>query len=62
MLFQVERITYHKTQISPLIEEISVDIDTVGFGEIARYELSDGGKVDRLFAAVILYISKLRWS
>ena len=62
MSFQVARPTYHKTQISPLIEKISIDIDAVGFGEIARYELSDGGKVDRLFAAVILYIPKLRRS
>lgn len=57
-----EDATHHETQIPPLVEKISIDIDAVGFGKIARYELSNGGKIDGLFAALVLYIPKLRRS
>ena len=50
---------HHEAQVSPLIEEIAVDTDTVGFGEIIRDQLPDGGEIGGFLAAVVLSKAKL---
>ena len=50
---------YHKAQVSPLVEEITVDIDAIWFREIVGDQLSDRGEIGRFFAAMILDITKL---
>ena len=47
---------HHETQVTPFIQEVSVDIDAVGFREIGGYELPDGREISGLFAAVILNV------
>ena len=37
---------YHEAEISPLVEEVAVYVDAVGFGEVFGDHLADGGEVD----------------
>ena len=51
--------TYHEAQVSPLVKEITVDINAVWLREIVGDELSDGGEISRFLAAMILNVAKL---
>ena len=50
---------HHEAQVSPLIEKIAVDTDTIGFGEIIGDQLSDGGEISGFFATMVLSEMKL---
>ncbi len=39
------KTTHQETEISPLVEEVSVYVDAVGFGKIVGDELADCGQV-----------------
>lgn len=34
----------HEAQVAPLVEEVAVDVDAVGFGKVFGDELADGGE------------------
>ena len=37
-----------KTEIAPLVQEVTVDVDAVGLAEVCRDEGTDGGEECRL--------------
>ena len=47
---------YHEAKIPPLVQKVTIDVDTVGLGEIFRYHLAYRRKVRCLFVAPILDI------
>lgn len=49
----------HEAQIPPLIKEIFINIDAIGFGQVIGNQLSDCGKVYRFLATVVLNVLKL---
>lgn len=49
-------ISYHKTQITPLVKKISVDIDTIRLREIGGDQLPNSGEVDSFMLALVLDI------
>lgn len=51
--------SHHKTQVAPLVEEISVDIDTVRLRQILGDQLFDSRKVRRLFLISVADISQV---
>lgn len=53
------KAAHHEAKVSPLIEEIAIDADTVGFGEIIGDQASDGGEIGGFLAAVVLEETKL---
>ena len=44
---------YHKAQLAPLVQEVAVDVDAVGFGEVFGDELADGGEVGGFFYCAV---------
>ena len=50
---------HHEAKVSPLIEKIAIDADTVGFGEIIGDQVSDGREIGGFLAAVVLEETKL---
>lgn len=52
----VPRVEGHETELRPLIEEIAVHIDAVGFGKILRYQLTNLREVFGFFVKRILDI------
>lgn len=51
--------TYHETQVSPLVQEITVDIDAVGFAQIFGDQSSNSGKILLLESMFVLNITQL---
>ncbi len=52
---------YHEAEISPLVEEISVYIDTVRFAQVLGDYCPDRGKVLFLERMFVLDVSQLDW-
>jgi hypothetical protein len=50
------RGTYHVAQVTPLVQEVAVDIDAVGFREVLGDQLPDGGQIRLLLGPVVLHI------
>lgn len=50
---------YHKAELAPLVEEISVDIDTVRLTQILGYEGSYGGQELLFKRVLVLDVSQL---
>lgn len=55
-LIVVRVVSYYETQISPLIEEIPIHINTVWLRKVLRDQLPDCGQIGLLFIALVLYI------
>lgn len=49
---------YKIAEITPLIQEIAVDVDAIGLGEVLGDELADGGQVFRFLVLVVLDVSQ----
>lgn len=58
--------TNQVAQITPLVQKVAVDVDTVRFGKILRDQLSDSGEVRRLFLRAIVDVpeglGRFRWN
>lgn len=56
-------ISYHVTEVPPLIQEVAVDVDAVGLGEIFGDQLPDRGEKFRFFRAIVLLVAQVgrRW-
>lgn len=55
------RTFYHIAQVTPLIQEVTVYIDTVGLGKVFGDQLADGGEVQFFACCFVLDILKLRY-
>ena len=51
-------IAHEKTEISPLVEEVSIYIDAVRFRKVLGNQLSYCWEVERLLVAVVLDVAK----
>jgi hypothetical protein len=51
--------SYHEAQISPLVQEVSIDIDAIGLTEVLGDERTNRGEVLFLEGMFILYISQI---
>ena len=52
--------SYQETQVRPLVEEVSVDVDAVGLGQVFRYQLPDLRQVLGFLARIVGYITDVR--
>lgn len=50
-------MTYHITEVTPLVKEIPVDIDAVRLRQVFRDQLSDGWEMRRFLLGPIANIS-----
>ena len=58
---KVMGIQYHETQITPLVEKISVHIDTIWFAQVLGDDGADGRQIFSFQGMFVLDVAKLGW-